>query len=210
MKVIAIDGIDCVGKETQCKLLYNYLNSLGYKVKLISFPNYIIKSGREIQDYLSGSVDLDVYKASKLFTDNRLDTLKDMDLTGYDYVILDRYTSANIIHQSIKLDTEQDVKNYIDWLLNLEYNKLKLPKPDYNIILYLDIETSNKLLSTRGNKCGIQNDIHETDNLYRAKLNDHVKWVSNYLGYSLIDCNSVDGIRSKETIHLDILKVIDK
>ena len=38
-KIIVIDGMDAVGKNTQSVLLYKKLKSEGRKVELFSFPN---------------------------------------------------------------------------------------------------------------------------------------------------------------------------
>ena len=48
-KLIAIEGLDGSGKETQSKLLYNDLLSQGKNVNLISFPNYSSRSSSLVQ-----------------------------------------------------------------------------------------------------------------------------------------------------------------
>ena len=53
-KLIAIEGLDGSGKETQSKLLYNDLLSQGKNVNLISFPNYSSRSSSLVQMYLEG------------------------------------------------------------------------------------------------------------------------------------------------------------
>ena len=39
-RLIAIEGLDGSGKDTQSKLLYNDLIAQGKNVNLLSFPNY--------------------------------------------------------------------------------------------------------------------------------------------------------------------------
>ena len=45
-KIILIEGTDCSGKETQAKLLCQYLENKGIKTKQFSFPDYDSPTGR--------------------------------------------------------------------------------------------------------------------------------------------------------------------
>jgi dTMP kinase len=45
-KILVIEGTDGSGKETQSKLLFDYLNSIGIKVKKYSFPVYSSSTGK--------------------------------------------------------------------------------------------------------------------------------------------------------------------
>jgi len=44
------------------------------------------------------------------------------DLQEYDYIISNRYVSANMIHQTGKIDDDVKAKEFLDWLYDLEYN----------------------------------------------------------------------------------------
>ncbi|MDF1683007.1 MAG: hypothetical protein P1U46_04865 [Patescibacteria group bacterium] len=43
------------------------------------------------------------------------------DLKKYDYVITDRYVSANMIHQASKISDEKEIEDFLNWLEDLEY-----------------------------------------------------------------------------------------
>ena len=69
------------------------------------------------------------------------------ELKGFDWgafyeagglVIADRYTTSNAVHQASKLPPEERTV-FLNWLFELEYGKLGLPKPD--LVLYLDMPT---------------------------------------------------------------------
>jgi dTMP kinase len=63
--------------------------------------------------------------------------------------VLDRYVSANQIHQGGKITEVKERKKFLEWLENMEFGVFGLPKPD--AILYLDvpIEVSEKLLEEK-------------------------------------------------------------
>ena len=57
-KIIVIEGTDCSGKETQTRLLVEKLESIGKKVKRISFPMYDTPTGKIIGACLLGKPDM--------------------------------------------------------------------------------------------------------------------------------------------------------
>ena len=42
-----------------------------------------------------------------------------------------------MVHQASKIEDEQEKKEYLDWLTDLEWNKLALPTPD--AVVFLDV-----------------------------------------------------------------------
>ncbi len=52
-------------------------------------------------------------------------------------VIADRYTTSNYLYQASKIDSELEQARFIDWLEDLEYRVLKIPRPD--IVFFLDV-----------------------------------------------------------------------
>ena len=74
--LIAIDGLDGSGKETQSKQLYKYLKDKGKKVRMLSFPTYDGKGSAFVDMYLKGELgknpeDTNAYAASVFFTMDR-------------------------------------------------------------------------------------------------------------------------------------------
>jgi dTMP kinase len=44
------------------------------------------------------------------------------ELKDYDYIISNRYVSANMIHQTGKIFDKQERNDFLEWLENLEFN----------------------------------------------------------------------------------------
>ena len=79
--LIDIEGTDGSGKHTQTKMLYEKLVEMGYKCKMISFPNYESNSSAPVKMYLAGEFgktanSLDAYQASVLYAIDRMCTYK--------------------------------------------------------------------------------------------------------------------------------------
>jgi dTMP kinase len=81
-----------------------------------------------VKKYLNGEYGTNVSAklASIFYAIDRYDSLFDKkqadDLSQYDYIISNRYVSANMIHQTGKIDDDTKAKEFLDWLYDLEYN----------------------------------------------------------------------------------------
>jgi dTMP kinase len=123
---IVIDGIDGSGKGTQVKILQNYFEKSGKTVKILDYPRYEEPSSFMVKKYLNGEYGSNVSAktASIFYAIDRYDSsfqLKE-DFEKYDIIISNRYVSANMIHQAGKIENEDDFKEYLNWLYDLEYN----------------------------------------------------------------------------------------
>ena len=161
-KFIAIDGLDGSGKGTQTEILIKRLKSEGKKVREISFPMYENDSSIFVRMYLDGKLgkkpsDTNAYSASMFFACDRYISYKTdwiNDILDPDtYVIANRYTSANAVHQLSKLPSEQ-WSEFLDWLWDFEFSKLGLPKPDAVIYLEVCPEISLALVRSRSDETG--------------------------------------------------------
>ena len=137
--LIAIDGTDASGKATQTALLAQRLKGDGINVLEVSYPNYNSPSSGPVKMYLEGALgkkaeDTDAYAASVLFAVDRFASFRAEWKEFYerdDYVILlNRYTTANAVHQLSKIDDEAEKEKFIDWLFDFEYRLLGIPAPD--------------------------------------------------------------------------------
>ena len=52
-RLIAIEGLDAVGKKTQSQRLSDWLRQTGIKTSLMSFPDYYTPIGKEIKAFLA-------------------------------------------------------------------------------------------------------------------------------------------------------------
>jgi dTMP kinase len=155
-RLIVIDGADGAGKATQAKLLLSRLKKEGEKVQTLDFPQYENNFfGTLIGEALTGAygdfIALDPHIASVLYAADRFESKKTIEkwLADGRTVVLDRYVSANQIHQGGKITEVKERKKFLEWLENMEFGVFGLPKPD--AILYLDvpIEVSEKLLEEK-------------------------------------------------------------
>lgn len=195
-KLIAIDGLDGSGKETQSKCLAKYLTEKGKKVRLLSFPTYDGKGSAFVDMYLKGQLgknpeDTNAYAASVFFTLDRYYSFRtdwSKDYAEKDtYIIANRYTSANAVHQLSKLPRDM-WDGFLEWLWDFEFKKIGLPAPDSVIYLEMKPEVSMSLIDSRSQKTGREKDIHESDrnhlvNSYKAAL-----YSSEKLGWKIIHC----------------------
>ena len=203
-KIIVIDGLDGSGKNTQAKMLVDRLNMESVRSKLVSFPVYESKSSELIKMYLNGEIDKDVnkvnaYAATIFYTADRYIQFKrELDRLDDDIILVcDRYTSANIIHQGSKFNSDKKKQEeYYEWCKDLEYNRVWIPKEIKTIILLVEPEISQRLMSSRGSS-----DIHEGNIKYLRECYEGAKRAAEYNGWDIINCTDGINIHSKEYIH---------
>ena len=216
-KLIVIEGLDGSGKSTQLELLKNRLKEMGEPFTAVSFPDYESNSSALVKMYLSGEFgnkpdDVNPYAASLFYCVDRYASYKTK--WGADYnadktVISGRYTTSNAIHQTSKLP-ENDWKPFLDWLYDIEYKKVGIPKPDLVIFLDMPVEVSQKLLTVRYNGDEGGKDIHEKDTQYLNKCRKAAKFVAEYSGFATVNCAVGDEPRTIEDISDEILNLVLK
>lgn len=212
MKLIVIDGIDGSGKSTQANILLERLKEKYKNVFLVSFPNYGSDGCIMVEKYLHGEIDEDpnkvnAYVASTLFAIDRYMFFKKNKFPQDSILICNRYVLSNIIHQMSKLP-EFRWFTFGSWADNLEYVRYHIPAPAIEFYLYVKPETSMKLLEHRYEGDMKKADIHENIKFLKqsAKPIEHYikgdAMVKTIFGknFNLIDCNSKDGIKTKEEI----------
>lgn len=209
--IIDIEGTDGCGKKTQTDLLFNYLQGLGYKVRKISFPNYDSESSALVKMYLRGEFgesanDVNGYQASALYAVDRFATMSKIDISEYDFILFDRYVPSNMIHQSTRIKDIKELDSFLNWLVDFEYEKLALPKPDKTLFLDVPVEISMKLARARAElKNGEQKDIHEKDDNHLINAYEKAKYVANKFDWTVIQCANGETIKTIDEIHKDIL-----
>ena len=87
-KLVAIEGVDSSGKETQTRLLFENLKSTGAKIEKIEFPNYSSSTSALVKMYLNGEFgsnpsDVNIYSASLFYAVDRYASYK--NIWGDDY-----------------------------------------------------------------------------------------------------------------------------
>ena len=216
-KLIVIEGAgDGIGKTTQYNLIYEELQKK-YKVFNHHFPSYNTYHGVPIENYLAGKYgkinELSPYFINSIYANDRAITWYETIKEKYndDYIILlDRYTTSSLIYQSALIDDIEEKKKFIDWVVDYEYNKLNIPKPDIVIFLTAPFELITKNRNQRLTNDGIDNDIHENDYNFMKKVYDSAIFVANYLSWTIIECSENNKMKSIEDIKDNIQDEINK
>lgn len=214
-KLIVIDGLDGSGKATQTKKLCENLCSSGFKARTLSFPDYQSDSSALVRMYLGGALgdnpdDVNAYAASSFYSVDRVASYLSSwgaDYTSYDYIVADRYTTSNIIHQMAKIAPgERD--SYIDWLFDFEYNRLGIPAPDRVLFLDVDPAISQELMLGRYQGDEGKKDIHEKDFAYLLRCRESALYAIKKLGWTVIRCDDGKTMRHIDEIADEILTLI--
>lgn len=210
-KLIVIEGLDGSGKSTQLDLLHRKIPDASF----ITFPYYDTDSGRIISSYLRGSFAEDdprksAYSASIMYAVDRYTSYKTHWGTLYESerpVISARYVSSNAVYQMTKLD-RSEWEYYLDWLTDLEFEKLGLPKPDMTIFLDMPTEVSQKLLSARYGGDDSKKDIHERDTAYLNRCREAALYAAEKYGWEKIPCSKDGEPRSIHEINIELIEKI--
>lgn len=211
-KLLVIDGPDGSGKATQTKLLVSRLRREGARVRTLDFPQYEKNFfGRFLKECLQGKYGdfpkLDAHIASTLYAADRFESKKKIEQwlkAGY-AVILDRYVSANQIHQGGKISDARERGKFLAWLDAMEYKIFGIPRPDMVIYLSVPVEFSLDLL--RSEK---ESDIVESDRAYLENSFRSAEWLSKKQEWVRISCVRKNVMRSIDDIHEEVFSVIKK
>ena len=169
-----------------------------------------------VQEYLDGKLgshpgDVNAYAASMFYAMDRYASFK-QDWGGFytagGVVVADRYTTSNAVHQASKLLPEER-KAYLDWLFDLEYRLLELPKPDLVIYLDMPTEIAQRMMRRREKATGTHADIHEQDVAYLRQCRENAGEVARLCGWTVISCACGEEPRSMEEIHDQVLAAVE-
>ena len=214
-RLIVFEGTDGSGKATQSRLLFERLEREGVDCRKLNFPRYGEKSAALVELYLGGAFgshpdDVNAYAASTFYAVDRYASYKQDWGAFYEaggLVIADRYTTSNAVHQASKLPPEERTV-FLNWLFELEYGKLGLPKPD--LVLYLDMPTeiTEKMMRRRETATGTHADIHEQDETYLKNCRAAAREIVKDCGWTVIHCAKGDAPRTVEDIHNEVYKTV--
>lgn len=211
-RLIVFEGTDGSGKATQTELLCQTLEARGTPFRRLAFPRYDEESSALIRLYLGGAFgsrpdDVNAYAASTFYAVDRYASFK-QDWGEYyrqgGLLIADRYTTSNAVHQSSKLPQEQR-RPFLDWLFHFEYDLLELPRPTRVLYLDLPTELSEQMMRRREQATHTTADVHEQDEEYLRRCRENAVFVTDYCGWTRIDCAKGGIMRSREDIHAEVL-----
>ena len=132
--LIAFEGLDQSGKETQARRLRDRLRAGGGRSRVVSFPDYGTTIGEEIARALQGERDYGAEVMQLLYVANRYERKADVERwheAGI-VVLFDRYVASGVAYgQAQGLDAA--------WLSSLQRF---LPQPELTILIDIAPETA--------------------------------------------------------------------
>lgn len=210
--LIVIEGGDASGKESQTALLKQRIVEGGVDIQSLSFPRYTNNTiGSLLKECLAGQrgnfLEIDSRIVSTLYAADRYETkpLIDKWLSAGSVVVLDRYTSANMLHQGAKLSDEEARKDTIDWIYKVEHEIFGLPVPD--LVIYLDVPASVRAGLQK--KEGRKEDLAESALAHQEAVDvcsDNM--LSAYGNSHRITCMDGESLRSVEDIHEELYNIV--
>ena len=212
-KLIVIEGVsDGVGKTTQVKELYKKLIDSGKEVVYHHFPSYGSVGASLVEEYLKGNLGkregIGPYAISSFFAMDRFyayhNELKKA-LNEGKIVLLDRYTTSNLIYQGSFFE---DKDEFLDYVTDYEYNKLGLKKPDLVIFLKLDKSIAKELRKNRDTD-GVEGDINEKDTVFLDKVYDNSLYVADKYDFKVIECSKDGALRSINDISKEVYSIVE-
>jgi dTMP kinase len=134
--LIAFEGLDQSGKQTQAELLRDRLRQEGHKARVVSFPDYATSIGEEIARALTGEREYGPDVMQLLYVANRYERKDDLArwLEGGLILVCDRYVASSIAYGEAQgLDSA--------WLADMQRF---LPPSGITILLDIAPETAVK------------------------------------------------------------------
>jgi len=221
-KFFVIEGLDGSGKTTQLELLRQYLRKQGKAFQDIHFPKLNQGVfGNMIAQFLRGEFgglnEVHPQLVALLFAADRHEHAKTLEnwLNDGQILIADRYVNSNIAFQCAKLNDESEKIALREWILNIEYNYYKIPRPVVSLYLDVPFKAVQKSLSKerKGKDRDYLNgkkDIHEADLSFQEKVRqEYLKMVKNQVDFHLIQCTDDQGnFLPPDKIHHKILEFL--
>jgi len=188
--LIAFEGLDQSGKQTQAELLRDRLKQDGRKARLVSFPDYGTSIGEEIARALQGEREYGAEVMQLLYVANRYERKPDLQrwLDGGLILVCDRYRASSVAYgEAFGLDPA--------WLADMQKF---LPPASLTILLDIAPDTAAKRKSA-------DRDRYERDLALLGRVRDSYVRQAAAQGWVVLD-----GERSKDTIAGDVYEAVQR
>ncbi len=183
--LIAFEGLDQSGKQTQAELLRDRMKEGGRKARLVSFPDYGTSIGEEIARALQGERDYQPDVMQLLYIANRYERKGDLQrwLDGGLILVCDRYTASSVAYGEAQgLDAA--------WLIDVQKF---LPAASLTVMLDIAPETAVQRKAT-------DRDRYERDLAMQGRVRESYRRQAAANHWTVLD-----GERSKDVIAADVL-----
>jgi dTMP kinase len=186
--LIAFEGLDQSGKQTQAELLRDRLRADGYKARLVSFPDYATSIGEEIARALQGEREYGPDVMQLLYVANRYERKADLErwLEGGLILVCDRYLASSIAYGEAQgVDPR--------WLTDMQKY---LPPPTLTIFLDIAPDTAVR-------RKAVDRDRYERDLAMQERVRASYQGLASREGWI-----QLDGERGKDLIAADVLNAV--
>jgi len=152
--LIVIEGVDGAGKRTLTTGLRAAFEGAHKSVATLAFPRYghSVAADLAAEALHGGHGDLSesVYAMAVLFALDRAGARDEIGHlnSAYDVVILDRYVASNAAYSAARLHQGAD-GDVVEWVRDLEYGRLHLPSPDWQVLLDVPAELAAERAENR-------------------------------------------------------------
>jgi len=182
--IIAFEGLDQSGKQTQAELLRDRLREGGHKSRLVSFPDYATSIGEELARALAGEREYGADVMQLLYIANRYERKADLQrwLDGGLILVSDRYTASSIAYgEAFDLDAS--------WLIDIQKF---LPPASLTIFLDINPETAVQ-------RKAVGRDRYERDLAMQRRVRDSYRRQAAEQNWVVLD-----GERPRDAIAADV------
>jgi dTMP kinase len=186
--LIAFEGLDQSGKQTQAERLCGFVESRGRSARLLDFPAYETAIGQEIHQALHGGREYPPDVLQLLYIANRYERkpLIERSLADGTIVICDRYLASSIAYGEA-----QGVDPV--WLADTQRH---LPAPALTILLDIAPETAAR-------RKVADRDRYERDLALLSRVRTSYQRQARQDGWL-----RVDGERDKDAVAADVIKAV--
>jgi dTMP kinase len=167
--LIAIEGVDGAGKRTLSEGLRTAYETAGKSVATLAFPRYgqsvVADIAAEALHGQHGDLASSVYAMAMLFALDRAGAVDEIERLRHDHdvVILDRYVASNAAYSAARLRQDSGGEA-VDWVHRIEYQRLRLPQPDWQVLLAVSAELAGQRARSRAESVpGRPRDSYERD-----------------------------------------------
>jgi dTMP kinase len=188
--LIAFEGLDQSGKETQARRLGEQLRAAGRTVHAVSFPDYTTPIGAELGRALRGEHEYTPDVMQLLYVANRYEYRPRLEqwLADGAVIVCDRYTASSIAYGETQgLDAA--------WLDAVQRH---LPRPDLTVLL--DIPPATAVARKQTGR-----DRYERDLSLLTRVRASYQRQAQASGWVRLD-----GERSRDDIASEILAIVDR
>lgn len=215
--LIAIEGIDGSGKQTQAKLLQHTLESSGWPVYSTGFPQYESWFGRMVGQFLNGDFgtldNVDPHFSALLYAGDRFEAKLRLEsaLADGKIVLVDRYIGSNMAHQVARAPVEKRAE-FLRWIEHLEYSIYGMPRED--LILYLRVppREAQQMVGqkTKRDYTSASHDIQETDIRHLEDAAEMYDMLSRSRPWATVQCFDAqsNGLRLPEDISGEMMLAV--